>query len=94
MRIGLFRLAKMGIKQIPLKKFIKWLESQGLELQKAHSKHSSHVSYNYPKDDERRLSRPIIVRPNYKDIPLLHIHTNLQTLGISKSDFEKEIENF
>jgi hypothetical protein len=26
--------------------------------------------------------------------PLLHIHTNLQTMGISKSEFEKEIQKF
>ncbi len=84
----------MGIKQIPLKQFIKWLESKGLELQKTQSKNSSHISYNYPKGDSRRLSRPIIVRPKYRDIPLLHIHTNLQTLGISKTQFEDEIKNF
>lgn len=84
----------MGIKQIPLKPFIKWLESIGLELQKSQSHNSSHVSYNYPKGDPMRLNRPITVRLKYKDIPMLHIHTNLQTLGISKADFEVGIKQF
>lgn len=84
----------MGIKQIPLKQFIAWLESRGLVLQKSNSKNSSHVSYNFPKGDPRRLTRPITVRPKYKEIPLLHIHTNLQTLGVSKPEFEEEIKKF
>jgi len=84
----------MGIKQIPLKQFIAWLESRGLVLQKSNSKNSSHVSYNFPKGDPRRLTRPITVRPKYKEIPLLHIHTNLQTLGVSKPAFEEEIKKF
>jgi hypothetical protein len=81
----------MGIKQIPLSKFVRWLESKGLVYIRTES---SHDLYNYQERDPRRLSRNITVRTKYKDIPVLHIHTNLKTLGISKQDFEKEIKNF
>lgn len=79
----------MGIKQIPLEKFLRWLESKGLVKER---EHSSHLMYNFPERDPRRLTRPIVVRPKYKDIPLFHIHTNLQTLRITKKQFEKEIK--
>ena len=81
----------MGVKQIPLDKFIRWLESKGLVYIRTES---SHDLYNYPERHPDRLTRNITVRPKYKDIPLLHIHTNLKTLGISKKVFEKEIKNF
>jgi predicted RNA binding protein YcfA (HicA-like mRNA interferase family) len=81
----------MAIKQIPLDKFVKWLESLGLEYIRSSS---SHDYYNYPERHPKRLTRPITVRTRYKDIPILHIHTNLKTLGVSKSDFEKAIKNF
>jgi predicted RNA binding protein YcfA (HicA-like mRNA interferase family) len=81
----------MGVKQIPTSKFIAWLLSIGLLYERTKA---SHDIYNYPKDDARRLTRPVTVRGNYKDIPILHIHTNLKTLGISKSDFEEQIKKF
>ena len=81
----------MGIKQIPVSKFIKWLESKGLQYIRTTA---SHDHYNYAERDPRRLSRNITVRTKDKDIPQFHIHTNLQTLGISKTDFEKEIKAF
>lgn len=81
----------MGIKQIPVAKFLKWLDSIGLK-EVSHS--SSHWFYNYPDGDPRVLTRNVCVRKKYKDIPLLHIHTNLKTLKISKSQFEKEIQKF
>lgn len=81
----------MGIKQIPLAKFVRWLESLGLEHQRTTA---SHDHFNYPVRHPKRLTRSIVVRTKYKDIPLLHIHTNLKTLGISKQEFEKQIKNF
>ena len=82
----------MGIKVVPAKKFVCWLQSRGLIHIRTDS---SHEHYNYPERDPRRLTRNVVVRPKKdKDIPLLHIHTNLRTLGISKSDFEKEIKSF
>lgn len=81
----------MGIKQIPVSKFINWLYSLGLE-EVGHS--SSHWYYNYPERHPKRLTRNVCVRKKYKDIPMLHIHTNLKTLNISKPRFEKEIQNF
>lgn len=82
----------MGIKQIPLSKFIAWIES--LELRYERTK-GSYYHHNYPKGHPKRLSRTITVRTKYyKDIPAFHIHTNLKTLGISKEDFEEQIKNF
>ena len=81
----------MGIKQVPTKKFIAWLESLGLEYERTRA---SHDYYNYPKGHPKRLLRNVTIRTKYKDIPILHIHTNLKTLGISKETFEKEIQAF
>ena len=81
----------MGIKQIPLSRFVAWLESLGLVYERTKS---SHDHYNYPKGHPKRLTRTITVRTKYKDIPVLHIHTNLRTLGISKAEFEEQIKNF
>ena len=81
----------MGIKQVPLDKFLKWLESKGLVYIRTKA---SHDHYNYPERDPRRLTRNVTVRTKYKDIPMLHIHTNLQTIGISKRQFEEEIKHF
>ena len=92
MRTGRFLFAeKMGIKQIPTSKFIAWLESLGIKYERTRA---SHDHYNYPKGDPRRLSRTITIRTKYKDIPMLHIHTNLKTMGVSKDVFEKEIKKF
>jgi len=81
----------MGVKQIPIQKFIRWLESRGLQYIRTSA---SHDHYNYPERDPRRLTRNIVVRTKDKDIPLFHLHTNLKTLGIQKSVFEQEIKAF
>jgi len=94
MKTGELAYVEMGVKPILTQRFIKWLLSKGLEKQKVKSKNSSHTSYNYPPGHPERLTRPIMIREKYKEIPLLHIHTNLQTLGVSKADFEKEIQKF
>lgn len=74
----------MGIKEIQTKDFINYIQSLGLT--EIRSK-GSHTVFNYPAKDPRRLTRPIVVRMAYKTIPLLHLHTNLQTLGKSKDEF-------
>lgn len=38
---------------------------------------ASHDHYNYPKGNPKRLTRTVTIRTKYKDIPILHIHTNL-----------------
>ncbi len=82
----------MGIKQIPISKFIKYPESLGLVYIRTTA---SHDYYNYPNGHPAgSLPRPVTIRKRYKDIPMEHIHTNLQTLGISKKQFEKDIQNF
>lgn len=81
----------MGIKQISTRKFIAWLESIGLEYERTKA---SHDRYNYLKGHPKRLIRTITIRSKYKEIPILHIHTNLKTLGISKDIIEEEIKKF
>ena len=81
----------MGIKQIPISKFVKWLESKGLVFIRTTA---SHDHYNYPERDPRRLNRNVVIRTKDKDIPRFHIHTNLLTLGVSKEQFEQEIKSF
>ncbi len=80
----------MGIKPIPTKKFLKYLKSLGLIKIRTES---SHDSFNF-REGMPQLSRPIIVRTKDKDIPILHIHKNLETLGVSHAQFEKDIKNF
>lgn len=81
----------MGVKQIPTHRFIAWLESLGLRYERTKA---SHDHYNYPKGNPKRLTRTVTVRTKYKEIPILHIHTNLKTLGILKETFEQQIKNF
>ena len=77
----------MGIKQIPTKKFIKFLKRQGLIYIRSKGDHDL---YDRP---EKPLPRPITIISSCKDIPSLHIHTSLKNLGISKADYEDIIEN-
>lgn len=78
----------MGAKSVPLKKFIKFLKSIGLEYIRSNA---SHDLYDYT-DPAKKLLRPVTVDKNYKDVPLTHIHTNLKTLGISKKEFEERMK--
>ncbi len=81
----------MSYKPVPVGKFVCWLESKGLIYIRTES---SHDHYNYPERDPRRLTRPVTIRLKFKEIPAFHIHTNLQTMGIEKKDFWKEIRQF
>lgn len=80
----------MGIKQIPTKLFIQYLKSLGLVYIRTRGDHDI---WNYPDGHPRgKLIRPVIFRGKDKDIPVDHIATNLRTLGISNSQFEKAIK--
>ena len=82
----------MGVKQIPVSRFIRYLESLGLIYVRTTP---SHDYYNYPEGHPNgSLPRPITVRTKYKDLPLEHLHTNLKTLNISKEKFEEDFKSF
>ncbi len=76
----------MGYKPIPTKKFEKWLKKKGLVYKRTED---SHDIWDY-KDNS--LLRPVTFRGAYKEIPPMHIQTNLQTLGVDYKTFEKEIK--
>ena len=79
----------MGVKPIPLATFEKFLRKEGLVRVRTKG---SHDIYEYA-DPNKKLSRPITVKNNLKDVPITHIHTNLDSLGISKKDFTKKIKD-
>jgi len=54
--------------------------------------HGDHEIWDYP-NDNFFLLRPVTFIGCDKEIPALHIMTNLKTLGISYSDFIKEIDH-
>ncbi|MGI4750705.1 MAG: hypothetical protein ACRYFB_08730 [Janthinobacterium lividum] len=75
----------MGIRQIETKLFIEFLESIGMVCERHES---SHYVFNNP-PDKPQLDRPLIVRIKHKEIPLLHIHTNLASAGIPHEEFSQ-----
>ena len=77
----------MGIKPISTKRFIEFLKAQGLERTKIVDSHHHYDRVDSP------LSRNIIIWGNKKNVPLFHIHTNLQTLGISKQEFQELLKD-
>lgn len=76
----------MGIKPIPRKKFIKFLKSQGLVFIRSKGDHEIYDRLDKP------LLRPITVVSTLKDVPMTHIHTSLENLGMSKKDFDEVIK--
>lgn len=76
----------MGIKPVPTTKWKKWLRSKGLVYKRTEA---SHEIWDYPDDS---LLRPVVFRGAKKEIPGLHIHTNLHTLNIDFKTFQKEIQ--
>ncbi len=72
----------MGIKPVPAKVFIQFFKSRGIIYIRALQAMIYLISQN-------PLSRPVVVRMKYKDMPLLHIHTTLETIGVSKKEFEE-----
>jgi hypothetical protein len=82
------------MKQLSTRLFLEYLHFLGLEIKRTKSSHSS---YDYPKGHPKygTLARPLIVRTNYKEIPVLHIFTNLHTIDPEngKTNFEKWLKN-
>lgn len=76
----------MGFKPVDTRKFKKWLLSKGLKHIRTEA---SHEIWDYPNDS---LLQPVVFRGSKKEIPPLHIKTNLRTLGIDDATFRKEIE--
>jgi len=73
------------MKPVDIDKFVAYLDYLGLVKIR---QESSHFAYDYPKG-KKQLDRPIIIRLHKdKQIPLLHMHTCLSTLGKSHKDFE------
>ena len=75
------------LKPIPVAKFKRFLKNHKLEFKRTKGVHEI---WDY-KDDS--LLRPVTFIGKEKEIPMLHIKTNLRTMGISLKDFEKEIRN-
>jgi len=82
----------MGVKQVPTKLFLQYLKYLGLVF--IRKDQWNHDLYDYPDGSPNgKLPRAVAVRTNYKDIPMLHIHTNLIAAGESKEDFENWIKS-
>lgn len=79
----------MGYKPIATKKWEKWLKKRGLEYKRTKG---SHDVWDYPEGSDKLILQPVIFRGAKKEIPGCHIHTNLQTLGVTYEDFIKEIK--
>ncbi len=73
------------LKPIPLIKYKKFLKSISCIYIRTKG---SHEIWN--KEDDS-LIRPIIFRTNKKEVPIIHIHTNLKTLGMSIKEFNEII---
>lgn len=77
----------MGVKQVPTKVFLQYIKYLGLVF--IRKDRWNHDIYDYPDVHKGgKLLRALSVRTNYKDIPLMHIHTNLIAVGKSKADFD------
>ncbi len=74
------------MKTIERNLFKKYLKSKGLHLVKTEGGHEKWDMKTAP-----HLDRPIIFRTTGKDIPLLHIQTNLKTLDVTTKDFLEAI---
>lgn len=75
------------MRPVPVAKFKKFLKSHNIEFQRTKGDHEIWDC----KDDS--LLRPVTFIGKEKEVPILHIKTNLKTLGISIKDFEQEIQN-
>ena len=75
------------MKTIDTRIFKKFLKSIRLEYKRSKG---SHEIWDY--ENEPYLERPVIFRGSEKQIPSMHIHTNLLTLGISHKEFEEAIK--
>jgi predicted RNA binding protein YcfA (HicA-like mRNA interferase family) len=76
---------KRQVKNISLTAFRKFLELRGCKMIRTKGGHEvwSH----------RNCNRPIVIQSHIDPIPTFIVLNNLRTLGISKEDFLKDIEN-
>ena len=80
----------MGIKPIPNELFVQILKHLGLVYKRTEA---SHELWDLP---DNSLDRPVTFRPKDKTIPVLHLHTNIVTLGLTHKEFEalvKQLSN-
>jgi hypothetical protein len=75
------------MKTIDTRLFKKFLQSLGLEYKRTKG---SHEIWDFKK--EPFLDRPVIFRGKEKQVPTMHIHTNLVTLGLTHKEFEEIIK--
>ncbi len=78
----------MTFKPIPTKKFKKFLSKKGLVYIRTKG---DHEIWDFPFNSA--LLRPVIFIGCEKEIPSLHIKTNLKTLDITFNDFLDELNN-
>jgi predicted RNA binding protein YcfA (HicA-like mRNA interferase family) len=70
----------------PIKRnlFAKYLLSKGCFLKRTVGGHEVY--------DRKGLNRPIIIQTHFKEVPINHIKSNLNTLGETLEQFHKDIE--
>jgi len=74
------------MKPVPLPKFKKFLKKIGLVHKRTEG---GHEMWDYPDDS---LERPVTLQTHEKEVPRLHIKTNLKTIGMDIKEFEKIIK--
>ena len=75
------------MKPVPTRKFIKFLKSIGLEYKRTKGDHDIWDKI------EGSLPRPVTFIGREKEIPPMHIITNLKTLNIDQKEFLEKIKN-
>lgn len=78
------------MKSIPFAQYVALLKLLGLQYVRTVG---SHQHWDFPKGSKRALLRTLTLRDKDKDIPVLHMLTNLATLEasgiITKAEFEQ-----
>ena len=77
------------MKPISFRRYVAVLQALGLVLVRTRG---SHQVWDFPPGSGRALLRPIIIRDKDKEIPVIHVQSNLLTLrlsiGLTKEAFE------
>jgi len=79
----------LAYKPIPTALFMQYLKAKGL-IGYGRKSGISHEVWDFPKG-HLGLPRPIVIRPEYAEIPARHIQTSLLALGIDYKTFEHEL---
>ena len=74
-----------AIRNVPLARFRKFLEAQGLKIIKDTKGHEKWA--------RKDLLRPVVIQSHIDPVPLHVIKSNLKTLSITLQDFSKWLEN-